>query len=96
MARGVEQPAIETATHSSLLFDLDDNPIYLYVDPLDDNIVYGVTGFDDTTGTGDIVFAVYLEDTHDTVTGFIDGAKIVFQVNLAAFCIGRRKHAATA
>ena len=44
-------------------------PVLLYVDPLDDNILYGVAGTE-------IVFALYLEETLKPDSGMVNGAKM--------------------
>jgi len=45
--------------------------IYLFTDPTNNNIVYGVAG---SSGTGDIVFAIYLEEVK--TDGITTGAKM--------------------
>jgi hypothetical protein len=62
-----------TSTFDSGLQTLDETPIFLFADPEDDNIVYGVKG---DSADGDVVFAIYLEETDAGSDGSIDGAKM--------------------
>ncbi|WP_163269399.1 hypothetical protein [Chelativorans alearense] len=64
-----------TSTFSSGLFTVDGTEIFLFADPTDNNIVYGVAG-NTASGDGtDIVFAIYLEEVENG-SGEVTGAKM--------------------
>lgn len=60
------------STYSSGLYTAEGSEIYLYSDPTDNNIVYGVAG---ALSDGEIIFALYLQEVQDG-SGNIVGAKI--------------------
>lgn len=62
-----------TSTFDSGLQTLDGTHIFLFADPEDDNIVYGVKG---DSASGNIVFAVYLEEIDSDSDGNTDAAKM--------------------
>src|SRR5262245_23117420 len=55
---------------TSDLFTLEGKEIFLYVDPNNDNVVIGREGNGSTADpNGDIVFAIYLEETGNPISG---------------------------